>query len=202
MILERVLAAAGHEDHLLDPGLARFLDGILDERPVNDRQHFLGDRLGGRKETSAKTGNREDGLADGLHSGRSPSLGSGSESSLSPPRTGSSPEDTSAGGRSKRSSRRGSERVRDSPNRSGRAIGGGVSICSGVSGARAMAGAGGRLSPGGGSSGWRRPQPASAARPSDARTARFIRSSPTLSSPPRFASSPPTGRCLRSSSGS
>ena len=37
MILERALAAAGDEDHLLDPRLARFLDRILDQRPVDDR---------------------------------------------------------------------------------------------------------------------------------------------------------------------
>ena len=70
MVLERVLAAAGDEDHLLDPRLARLLDGILDERPVDDRQHLLGDRLGGRKETGAEPGHREDGLADAFHARR------------------------------------------------------------------------------------------------------------------------------------
>ena len=68
MILERALAAAGDEDHLLDPGLARLLDRILDQRPVDDRQHLLGDRLGGGKEAGAEPGDREDGLADGFHS--------------------------------------------------------------------------------------------------------------------------------------
>ena len=37
MVLERALAAAGDEDDLLDPGLERLLDRILDERPVDDR---------------------------------------------------------------------------------------------------------------------------------------------------------------------
>jgi hypothetical protein len=62
---DRGLAAAGHEDHLLDPRLARLVDRILDQRPVDDRQHLLGDRLGRGKKTRAETGNRKHRLADG-----------------------------------------------------------------------------------------------------------------------------------------
>ena len=69
MVLERALAAAGDEDHLLDPRLARLLDRILDQRPIEHGQHFLGHRLGGGKEAGAEPGDREDGLADGLHCG-------------------------------------------------------------------------------------------------------------------------------------
>jgi hypothetical protein len=47
MVVERGLAAAGDEDQLLDPRRQRLLDRILYERPVDDGQHFLGDRLGG-----------------------------------------------------------------------------------------------------------------------------------------------------------
>src|SRR3546814_1941741 len=69
MILDRALAAPGDEDHLLDPRFARLVDGILDQRPVDDGQHFLGDRLGGRKEPGAETGDGKDGFADRLHGG-------------------------------------------------------------------------------------------------------------------------------------
>ena len=44
IIDQRRFAAPGDEDHLLDPGLARLVDRILDQRPVDDRDHFLGDR--------------------------------------------------------------------------------------------------------------------------------------------------------------
>ena len=66
MVLERGLAAAGDEDHLLDPGLERLLDRILDERPVDDGQHLLGDRLGRGQEARAEAGDGEDRLSDFL----------------------------------------------------------------------------------------------------------------------------------------
>ena len=64
MLDDRGLAAAGDEDHLLDPRLARLVDRVLDQRPVDDRQHFLGDRLGRGKETGAETGDGKHGFAD------------------------------------------------------------------------------------------------------------------------------------------
>ena len=63
MVLDRVLAAAGDEDHLLDAGLERLLDRILDQRLVDDRQHLLGHRLGGGQEAGAEAPHREYGLA-------------------------------------------------------------------------------------------------------------------------------------------
>ena len=66
------LVAAGDEDEMLDAGLARLVDDILDDRPVDDRQHFLGDRLGGRQEARAETGNRENCFADFFHDSRVP----------------------------------------------------------------------------------------------------------------------------------
>ena len=45
MVLDDRLVAAGHEDEMLDARLARLVDHILDHRPVDDRQHFLGNRL-------------------------------------------------------------------------------------------------------------------------------------------------------------
>ena len=57
------LAAAGDQAELVDPGGTRFLDRVLDQRLVDDRQHLLGHRLGGRQETRAEAGDRQNGLA-------------------------------------------------------------------------------------------------------------------------------------------
>ena len=59
MILDDALVAAGDEDEMLDAGLARLIDRILDQRPVDDRQHFLGHGLGGGQETGSESGDRE-----------------------------------------------------------------------------------------------------------------------------------------------
>ncbi len=66
MLDNRGLAAAGDEDQLLDPSLARLVDRVLDQRPVDHRQHLLGDRLGCGQEPGAKPGDGEHGLADRL----------------------------------------------------------------------------------------------------------------------------------------
>ena len=47
----------------------RFFDAVLDDRLVDQRQHFLGLRLGGGQEAGAETGGGEDGFADGRHGG-------------------------------------------------------------------------------------------------------------------------------------
>src|ERR1700730_9469426 len=67
MVLDDALVAAGDEDEMLDPGFARLVDRVLDQRPVHDGQHFLGHRLGGRQEPGAETGDREDGFTDRFH---------------------------------------------------------------------------------------------------------------------------------------
>ena len=58
MILDDRLIAPGHEDKMLDSGLARFLDDMLKDRVVDDGEHFLGDRFGGREKprSQAATG--------------------------------------------------------------------------------------------------------------------------------------------------
>ena len=66
MVLDHGLVAAGDEDEMLDAGGARLVDDMLDDRPVDDGQHLLGDRLGRRQETRAQPGDGEDGLADFL----------------------------------------------------------------------------------------------------------------------------------------
>jgi hypothetical protein len=48
------------------PGLDRLVDGVLDQRPVDDRQHLLGQRLGGGKKAGAKAAHRKHCLAQRL----------------------------------------------------------------------------------------------------------------------------------------
>ena len=66
MLDDRGLAAAGDEDDLFDPRLARFVHRILDQRAVDDGQQFLGDRLGRGEETRAQPGDGKDGFLDRL----------------------------------------------------------------------------------------------------------------------------------------
>src|ERR1044071_3828239 len=67
MVLDHRLVAAGDEDEMLDAGLARLVDHVLDQRPVDDGQHLLRHRLGGRQETRAETGDGKNSLADLRH---------------------------------------------------------------------------------------------------------------------------------------
>lgn len=67
MILDHALVAACDEDEMLDAGLARLVDDVLDHGPVDDRQHFLRHGLGGGEETGSKTRDGKDGLANALH---------------------------------------------------------------------------------------------------------------------------------------
>ena len=67
MVLDDALVAAGDEDEMLDAGLARLVHHVLDQRPVDDRQHFLRHGLGGRQEAGAEAGDGEDGFADAGH---------------------------------------------------------------------------------------------------------------------------------------
>ena len=64
MIRDDRLIAPGHEDKMLDSGLARFLDDVLKDRAIDDRQHFLGNRFGGRKKPCSQTGDGKNGLAN------------------------------------------------------------------------------------------------------------------------------------------
>ena len=63
MFDQRGLAAAGDHAELLDAGGPRFLDRVLDQRLVDDRQHFLGHRLGGGQEPGAQAGDGQNSLA-------------------------------------------------------------------------------------------------------------------------------------------
>ncbi len=72
MLDQSRLATAGHHAELLDTGRPRLLDGVLDQRLVYHRQHFLCRRLGGGKETRAQPGNGQNGLAQRLDHTKAP----------------------------------------------------------------------------------------------------------------------------------
>src|SRR5262249_17613861 len=67
MILDDALVAPGNENEMLDAGLPCFVDDMLDDGPVDNREHFLGHGLGGGQESGPQTGNGEDGFADSFH---------------------------------------------------------------------------------------------------------------------------------------
>ena len=67
MILDDAFVAAGDEDEMLDAGRARLVDDMLDQRPVDHRQHFLRHGFGGRQEPGTEAGDGENGFTDGLH---------------------------------------------------------------------------------------------------------------------------------------
>ena len=64
MVFDHALVAAGDEDEMFDAGLLGLVDHILDQRLVDDGQHFLRHRLGGGQDAGAEAGDREDGFAD------------------------------------------------------------------------------------------------------------------------------------------
>ena len=70
VVLDRPLLAGGDDDDLLDPGGDGLLDRVLDDRLVDQRQHLLRLRLGGREEAGAPAGGGEDGLANAHRTSR------------------------------------------------------------------------------------------------------------------------------------
>ena len=65
VVAQRRLAARGHEYEVLDAGLAGLLDGVVNQRPVDEGQDFLRDRLRGGQEARAQPRDGENCLADG-----------------------------------------------------------------------------------------------------------------------------------------
>src|SRR5690606_25627846 len=59
MILDHGLVAAGYEDEMLDSGLPRLVDDMLDHRPVENGQHFLGHGLGRGKKARTESSHGE-----------------------------------------------------------------------------------------------------------------------------------------------
>jgi hypothetical protein len=74
MVFDNRLVAARHEDEVFDAGLPRLVDDVLDDRSVDDRQHFLRDRLGGWEKTRAETGDWKNCFADFFHAVNFPFL--------------------------------------------------------------------------------------------------------------------------------
>src|SRR5690606_30193465 len=56
----------GDEHQGVATGLDGLVHGVLDQRPVDDRQHLLGYGLGRREKTGAQSGDGEYGLANPL----------------------------------------------------------------------------------------------------------------------------------------
>ena len=65
MLLEHFFIPSGDENEFFDACFARFLDNILDEGTVIDRQHLLRHDFGCRKKTCAQTRNRKNSFTDG-----------------------------------------------------------------------------------------------------------------------------------------
>src|SRR5690349_1832937 len=64
MLLDGALASANHDEDVGDPTRDRLLNDVLDHRLVEDRQHFLRDRLADRQEARAVAGGRDHSFAD------------------------------------------------------------------------------------------------------------------------------------------
>ena len=75
VVLDHTLVAAGDEDEMLDAGLARLVDHVLDQRPVDHRQHLLRHGLGRGQEPGAQSGHGENGFADRSHAGAGTLIG-------------------------------------------------------------------------------------------------------------------------------
>ncbi len=67
IILYGPLAPAGDDDQVVNPGGDRFLNNILDDRPIDQGEHLLRHGLGGREKPGSKTCSRDDGLAHLRH---------------------------------------------------------------------------------------------------------------------------------------
>ena len=62
VIFNSALAAARDENHVSHAGRVGFFYGILNERFVDNRQHFFGCGFGRRQETRAQAGHWKDGF--------------------------------------------------------------------------------------------------------------------------------------------
>ena len=66
VVFDRALAAARDHDDLVAAGSHRFLDAVLDDGLVHQRQHFLGLRLGGGQEARPQSRGRENRFTNSL----------------------------------------------------------------------------------------------------------------------------------------
>ena len=65
VVFNGVLAAAGDNQDVVDARFDRLLDAVLDDRLVDENEHFLGLSLRRREKPRSEPCRREDGLADG-----------------------------------------------------------------------------------------------------------------------------------------
>ena len=64
VVLDRAPSAGDDDDDLLDPGGDSLLDGVLDDWPIDERHHLLGNRLRRRQKAGAEARGGQDGLSD------------------------------------------------------------------------------------------------------------------------------------------
>jgi hypothetical protein len=64
MVFDGGFSASRDENEFLDAGGLRLFHGILDQRLVDDRQHFLRHRLGGRQKAGTEATDGEHSFAD------------------------------------------------------------------------------------------------------------------------------------------
>jgi hypothetical protein len=66
MILDDALVAAGDKNEMLDSGFTRFVDGVLDQRPVDDRKHLFRHRFCGWEKAGSEPRHRENCSPDAI----------------------------------------------------------------------------------------------------------------------------------------
>ncbi len=64
VILDGGFAAPGDDDDVLNPGVDRFFDAVLNDGLVDDRQHLFGLGLGGGQKAGSQPGGGENGFAN------------------------------------------------------------------------------------------------------------------------------------------
>ena len=64
VIFDGRLATPSDDNHVLNAGVQRLFNTVLDDRFIDQRQHFFGTGFRGGKETSAQPGGRKDSLSD------------------------------------------------------------------------------------------------------------------------------------------
>ena len=67
VILDRALAAAGDEQHPVDPRSYELLHDVLHNRLVDERQHLLGLRARRRQQAGAEPRDRHDRVGNRIH---------------------------------------------------------------------------------------------------------------------------------------
>ena len=67
VILDDALVAAGDKDEVLNAGVAGLIDDVLNQRPVDHRQHLLWHGFGRRQEAGPEPGDGKHGFTNKFH---------------------------------------------------------------------------------------------------------------------------------------